>query len=84
LHHKKGNGQPRRKGNKHTTGLDMAPISSIMSTLKNNVQSIGNVENIPEITNLNSGKKVSRISLATDEIYYVDDHKKQQPTGTTL
>ena len=40
-----------------------------MSTLKNNVQLIGNVGNAPEITNLDSGKKIAKLSLATNENY---------------
>ncbi len=35
-----------------------------MSTLKNKVQLIGNVGGEPTITNLDSGKKVVRLSLA--------------------
>ena len=40
-----------------------------MSTLKNKVQLIGNVGNEPEITNLESGKKVAKFSIATNESY---------------
>lgn len=36
-----------------------------MSTIKNHVQLIGNVGQEPTITNLESGKKVARFSLAT-------------------
>ena len=49
-----------------------------MSNLRNNVQLIGNVGNNPEITNFESGKKVARFSLATNEFYYVEDEKTQQ------
>ncbi|MBZ9629784.1 single-stranded DNA-binding protein [Salegentibacter sp. LM13S] len=49
-----------------------------MSTLKNNVQLIGNVGNTPETTTFESGKKVTRFSLATNEFYYVEDEKTQQ------
>ena len=38
-----------------------------MSTLRNKVSLIGNVGNNPEIMNLESGKKVIRVSLATNE-----------------
>ena len=40
-----------------------------MSTLRNKVQLIGNVGNDPEMTVLESGKKVIRFSLATNESY---------------
>lgn len=40
-----------------------------MSTLKNKVQLIGNVGQDPIVTNLESGKKVARLSLATNENY---------------
>lgn len=51
-----------------------------MSTLKNNVQLIGNVGNEPEITNLDSGKKVAKFSLATNESY--KDSKGEKVTNT--
>ena len=40
-----------------------------MSTIRNKVQFIGNVGNIPEITNLDPSKKVARLSLATNDYY---------------
>ena len=40
-----------------------------MSTLRNKVQLIGNVGQEPTITNLECGKKVARVSLATNESY---------------
>ncbi|MFS4493894.1 single-stranded DNA-binding protein [Maribacter algarum] len=40
-----------------------------MSNLRNKVQLIGNVGNNPEMTVLESGKKVIRFSLATNENY---------------
>jgi single-strand DNA-binding protein len=40
-----------------------------MYTLKNKVQLIGNLGNNPEIKQLESGKKVARISMATSETY---------------
>jgi len=49
----------------------------VMSTLRNQVQLIGNVCNDPEITNFESGKKVSRFSLATNDYYRKDGEKIQ-------
>ena len=40
-----------------------------MSSLRNKVQLIGNLGNNPEILNLESGKKLARFSLATNETY---------------
>ena len=40
-----------------------------MSTIRNKVQLIGNVGNTPEITNLDTSKKVARLSLATNDYY---------------
>lgn len=40
-----------------------------MSTLRNKVQLVGNVGQEPTITDLESGKKVARVSLATNENY---------------
>jgi single-strand DNA-binding protein len=51
-----------------------------MSTLKNHVQLIGNVGQEPTITNLESGKKVARFSLATNEFYKNDKGEKTQTT----
>ncbi|MDN3664037.1 single-stranded DNA-binding protein [Algibacter miyuki] len=51
-----------------------------MSTLKNKVQLIGNVGNSPEITNLESGKKVAKFSMATNEFYKNSEGEKQQDT----
>lgn len=52
-----------------------------MSTLKNHVQLIGNVGGEPTITNLESGKKVARISLATNEYYKDSNGEKQTETN---
>lgn len=41
----------------------------VMSTLRNKVQLIGNLGNTPEIINLESGKKLAKFSLATNESY---------------
>ncbi|WP_282055781.1 single-stranded DNA-binding protein [Maribacter luteus] len=52
-----------------------------MSTLKNHVQLIGNVGQEPTITNLESGKKVARLSLATNEHYKNAKGEKQTETN---
>ena len=52
-----------------------------MSTLRNNVQLIGNVGQEPTITQLESGKKVARISLATNENYKNSKGEKQTDTN---
>ncbi|MDT0691457.1 single-stranded DNA-binding protein [Salegentibacter sp. F188] len=51
-----------------------------MSTLKNHVQLIGNVGQEPTITNLESGKKVARFSIATNENYKNNKGEKVQST----
>jgi single-strand DNA-binding protein len=51
-----------------------------MSTLKNKVQLIGNVGNEPEFTNLDSGKKVAKFSIATNEFYKNPQGEKEQNT----
>ncbi|MCR9228379.1 MAG: single-stranded DNA-binding protein [Flavobacteriaceae bacterium] len=51
-----------------------------MSTIKNHVQLIGNIGQDPTITNLESGKKVARFSLATNEHY--KDAKGEKQTDT--
>jgi len=40
-----------------------------MYALKNKVQLIGNLGNAPEVRNTESGKKLARFSLATNESY---------------
>lgn len=52
-----------------------------MGTIKNRVQLIGNVGEKPTITNLESGKKVARFSLATNENYKDKDGEKQTDTN---
>ena len=52
-----------------------------MSILKNHVQLIGNVGHEPTITNLESGKKVARLSLATNEHYKNAKGEKQTETN---
>lgn len=51
-----------------------------MSNLRNKVQLIGNVGNEPEMTVLESGKKVIRFSLATNENYKNAKGEKVQST----
>ncbi len=51
-----------------------------MSTIRNHVQLIGNVGQEPTITNLESGKKVARFSLATNVSY--KDSKGEKQTDT--
>ena len=52
-----------------------------MSTLKNKVQLIGNVGQEPTITTYESGKKLARLSLATNEYYKNDKGEKQTDTN---
>ena len=40
-----------------------------MNTLRNKVQLIGHVGNAPEIVNLESGRKLAKFSIATNETY---------------
>ena len=40
-----------------------------MNTLRNKVQLIGNLGNTPEIITLDSGKKLAKFSIATNESY---------------
>ena len=40
-----------------------------MSTLRNKVQLIGNLGNDPEIITMESGKKLAKFSIATNETY---------------
>lgn len=51
-----------------------------MSTLRNKVQLIGNVGQEPTITDLESGKKVAKISLATNESYKNNSGEKVTDT----
>ncbi len=41
-----------------------------MNTLRNKVQLIGNLGQEPEIINLESGRKLAKFSLATNDHYY--------------
>ncbi|WP_067151384.1 single-stranded DNA-binding protein [Pseudotamlana agarivorans] len=52
-----------------------------MSTIKNKVQLIGNVGQEPTMTILEDGKKLARISLATNEYYNNAQGEKQNNTS---
>ena len=51
------------------TNLKIKQKTKVMNTLKNKVQLIGNLGNAPEIKTLESGKKLARLNLATNESY---------------
>jgi len=51
-----------------------------MSSIKNHVQLIGNIGQDPNVTNLENGRKVARLSLATNENY--KDAKGEKQTDT--
>jgi single-strand DNA-binding protein len=51
-----------------------------MSTLRNKVQLIGNLGNDPEIITLEGGKKLAKLSLATNEYYKDKEGQKQTKT----
>ena len=51
-----------------------------MNTLKNRVQLIGNVGNDPEIKNLDGGKKLASLSIATNESYTNDKGERIEQT----
>lgn len=48
--------------------------------MKNRVQLIGHVGQEPEIKNLEGGKKLANISIATNEVYYKDNGNKVEKT----
>ena len=48
--------------------------------MKNSVQLIGNVGQEPEIKNLEGGKKLANISIATNEVYYRENGDKVEQT----
>jgi len=51
-----------------------------MNTLRNKVQLIGNLGNNPEIITLDSGKKLAKFSIATNETYKNSKGEKQTET----
>ncbi|WP_291103436.1 MULTISPECIES: single-stranded DNA-binding protein [unclassified Flavobacterium] len=51
-----------------------------MNAMKNKVQLIGNVGNDPEIKNLDGGKKVANLTIATNESYKNDKGEKVEQT----
>lgn len=51
-----------------------------MNTLRNKVQLIGNLGNNPEIITLDSGKKLAKFSIATNETYKNALGEKQTET----
>lgn len=51
-----------------------------MNTLRNRVQLIGKVGNDPEIRILDEGKKIAKLSIATNDVYYNDKGEKVTDT----
>ncbi|KFF19427.1 single-stranded DNA-binding protein [Flavobacterium hydatis] len=51
-----------------------------MSTLRNKVQLVGNVGNDPEIKNLEGGKMLANLMIATNERYTNDKGEKVEKT----
>lgn len=51
-----------------------------MSTLKNSVQLMGHLGQDPEVVNLESGKKLVKFSLATNDYYTKKDGEKVTST----
>lgn len=51
-----------------------------MSSIKNYVHLLGNIGDVPRVTELEVGKKVARFSLATNESYKDNKGEKQQVT----
>jgi single-strand DNA-binding protein len=47
-----------------------------MNALRNKVQLIGNVGNEPEIKALDGGKKLAKLVIATNEVYYNEKNEK--------
>ena len=52
----------------------------LMNTLRNKVQLIGNLGNAPEIITLDSGKKLAKFSIATNDSYKNAQGEKVQDT----
>ena len=51
-----------------------------MNAMKNKVQLIGNVGNDPEIKNLDGGKKLANLTIATNDSYKNDKGEKVEQT----
>nr|WP_315213195.1 single-stranded DNA-binding protein [uncultured Flavobacterium sp.] len=51
-----------------------------MNAMKNRVQLIGNVGNDPEIKNLDGGKKVANLTIATNDSYKNEKGEKVEQT----
>jgi single-strand DNA-binding protein len=51
-----------------------------MNAMKNRVQLIGHLGNDPEIKNLDGGKKVANLTIATNEVYYKENGDKVEQT----
>jgi single-strand DNA-binding protein len=51
-----------------------------MNAMKNRVQLIGNVGNDPEIKNLEGGKKVANLTIATNDSYKNEKGEKVEQT----
>lgn len=51
-----------------------------MNALRNKVQLIGNVGNEPEIKTLETGKKLAKLVIATNEVYYNEEGEKVTDT----
>lgn len=51
-----------------------------VNAMRNKVQLIGNVGQDPEIKNLEGGKKVANLTIATNEVYYKENGEKVEQT----
>lgn len=51
-----------------------------MKALRNTVQLIGHVGQEPEIKNLEGGRKLANITIATNEVYYKENGDKVENT----
>jgi single-strand DNA-binding protein len=51
-----------------------------MNAMRNKVQLIGHVGQAPEIKNLEGGKKLANITIATNEVYYKENGDKVENT----
>ena len=47
-----------------------------MTTLRNSVRLIGRVGQTPEIKNLDNGRKLAKLSIATNEVYFNKEGEK--------